>query len=62
MRPKVEGNSIIVSRSLQGNSFCYCPNQRVFSICLYHFCKIWQIVKTNDRLKSCQSVYNKELV
>ncbi len=38
-RPKVEENNILVSRSLRGNSFHYCPNKRAFNICfIYRFC------------------------
>ena len=42
------------SRSLRGNSFHYCLNQRAVNICfIYRFCIEREIVKTNDRLKSC---------
>ncbi len=53
-------DSIIVSRSLRGNSFHYISRIKEHSIfCfigLYRFCFEREIVKTNDRLKSCQWV------
>ena len=62
-RSKVEGNSIIVLRSLRGNSFHYLPNKRAVNICFkYRFCFEREIVKNNDRLKSCQSVYKIQIL
>ena len=66
--------SIQILNAVEGNSKNYFPkvtlrlytiswersrNQRAFNICfIYRFCFEREIVKTNDWLKSCQSVYN----